>query len=158
MPGMDGYSLARLLRGSSRAGLIPIVFLTAKNEPADRIEGFRSGVDVYLTKPCEPAELLAVVANLLSRVERTRGEIAELVGGRKSLSQPLVSDEELTNAEMRIASAVARGLTNKQIAAELKISVRTVENHISHILAKKGFVNRVDIARYALEQSTPTNN
>lgn len=43
MPGMDGYKLARHLRGSPRTALIPIVFLTAKDETADRIEGFRAG-------------------------------------------------------------------------------------------------------------------
>lgn len=47
---------------------------------------------------------------------------------------------------------VSRGLSNKEIAAELEISVRTVENHISHILDKKGFSNRVEIARYVFEQ------
>jgi non-specific serine/threonine protein kinase len=60
------------------------------------------------------------------------------------------TDEELTEAEQRIASAVASGLSNKEIAAELGVSVRTVENHISHILAKKHFDNRVEIARYVL--------
>jgi DNA-binding NarL/FixJ family response regulator len=56
----------------------------------------------------------------------------------------------LTDAEWRVAEAVARGRSNKEIAAELSISVRTVENHISHILAKKGFSNRVEIARHVL--------
>jgi DNA-binding NarL/FixJ family response regulator len=41
-------------------------------------------------------------------------------------------------------------LSNKEIAAELNVSVRTVENHVSHILAKKNFTNRVEIARYLL--------
>jgi DNA-binding NarL/FixJ family response regulator len=149
MPGMDGYRLARQLRASPRSDLIPIVFLSAKGEIADRIEGFRSGVDVYLTKPCEPDELLAVVANLLSRTERTHAEIAQLVNVSSLDKRP---GEDLTQAEMRIASAVARGLSNKQIAKEFAISIRTVENHISHILAKKSFGNRVDIARYAFEQ------
>jgi non-specific serine/threonine protein kinase len=58
----------------------------------------------------------------------------------------------LTEAEVRIATAVARGLANKEIAAEFGISVRTVENHISHILAKKNFGNRVDIARFVYER------
>jgi DNA-binding NarL/FixJ family response regulator len=52
-----------------------------------------------------------------------------------------------------VAEAVARGLSNKEIAAEFGISVRTVENHISHILAKKGFGNRVEIARFVLDRA-----
>ncbi|MFZ0748102.1 MAG: LuxR C-terminal-related transcriptional regulator, partial [Pyrinomonadaceae bacterium] len=59
----------------------------------------------------------------------------------------------LTDAETRVAEAVARGLSNKEIAAELEISVRTVENHISHILDKKRFGNRVEIARYVYERT-----
>ncbi len=60
----------------------------------------------------------------------------------------------MTEAEGRIALAVARGLSNKEIAAEFDISVRTVENHISHILDKKNFSNRVEIARHVLERSS----
>ena len=66
--------------------------------------------------------------------------------------QYVFQDEALTDAENRVAVAVSRGLSNKEIAAELEISVRTVENHISHILDKKGFSNRVEIARYVFEQ------
>jgi DNA-binding NarL/FixJ family response regulator len=151
MPRMDGFALARQLRGNPRTDLIPIVFLTAKDESADRIAGIRSGVDAYLTKPFEPDELVAVVANILTRVERTHAEIARLIGSQ-TREQVSFSDEELTEAEDRIAAAVASGFSNKEIAAELGISVRTVENHISHILAKKNFENRVEIARYVLGQ------
>ena len=45
--------------------LVPVVFLTAKDETADQIEGFRSGVDAYLTKPFEPDELVAVIRAFL---------------------------------------------------------------------------------------------
>ena len=153
MPGMDGYKLARQLRGSPRTALVPIVFLTAKDEKADRIEGFRAGIDAYLTKPFEPGELIAVVSAILQRVERTHSQIARLVSAAR-VDDTSVSfhDEALTDAENRVAVAVSRGLTNKEIAAELEISVRTVENHISHILDKKGFSNRVEIARYVLEK------
>jgi DNA-binding NarL/FixJ family response regulator len=151
MPGMDGYKLARQLRGSPRTALVPIVFLTAKDETADRIEGFRAGVDAYLTKPFEPDELIAVVNAILQRVERTHSQIARLVGSATAENTSAsVHDETLTDAENRVAVAVSRGLSNKEIAAELEISVRTVENHISHILDKKGFSNRVEIARDVL--------
>ncbi|MGI8812306.1 MAG: response regulator transcription factor, partial [Pyrinomonadaceae bacterium] len=59
-----------------------------------------------------------------------------------------VRDEALTEAEWRVAETVARGLSNKEIAEELNLSVRTVENHVSRILAKKKFTNRVEIARH----------
>ncbi|HEU4509524.1 MAG TPA: response regulator transcription factor [Pyrinomonadaceae bacterium] len=151
MPGMDGYKLARQLRGSERTSLVPIVFLTAKDETADRIEGFRAGIDAYLTKPFEPAELLAVVSAIVNRVERTHSQIARLVSATNAAEPAFnFNDEQLTDAENRVALAVSRGLSNKEIAAELDISVRTVENHISHILDKKSFSNRVEIARYVL--------
>jgi DNA-binding NarL/FixJ family response regulator len=153
MPGMDGYTLARQLRGSPRTALVPLVFLTAKDQTADRVEGFRAGVDAYLTKPFEPEELIAVVNGILNRVERTHSQIARLVSSANTEKTSTgFQDEALTEAENRVAVAVSRGLSNKEIASELEISVRTVENHISHILDKKRFSNRVGIARYVFEQ------
>lgn len=150
MPGMDGYTLARRLRSAPAYALIPIVFLSAKGEMQDRVEGFRSGVDVYLTKPFEPDELVAVINNILQRVENTRSSIAQLVGNEQPEETVFVRDEELTDAEWRVAESVARGLSNKEIAEMLNLSIRTVENHVSRILAKKNFSNRVEIARYVI--------
>jgi len=151
MPGMDGYQLARKLRAAPNTRLIPIVFLTAKDETADRIAGFRSGVDAYITKPFEPEELVAIVTGILERVQRTRGDLARLFGeGEKEISFQL--DEDLTDAEWRVAKTVARGLSNKEIASELNISLRTVEGHISHILDKKNLSNRVELALHVMER------
>lgn len=151
MPGMNGYELARHFRDSPRTSLVPIVFLTAKGETTDRIEGFRAGVDAYVTKPFVPDELVAVIRNIISRVERTHAQIARLIG-QSEREETAFHDEALTEAENRIATCVARGLTNKEIASEMEISVRTVENHISHILDKKHFNNRVEIARYVIQR------
>lgn len=154
MPGMDGYALARKLRLNQSTALIPIVFLTAKDTTADRIEGFRTGVDAYLTKPFEPDELLAVIASILSRVERTHTQIARIVGKAEAeRADERFFDEALTETERRVAGAVSRGLSNKEIAQEFNISVRTVEHHIRHILAKKNFSNRVEIALFVKDQT-----
>ena len=154
MPVMDGYALARHLRSAPHTKLIPIVFLTAKDETDDRIEGFRAGVDVYLTKPFEPDELIAVIHNILNRVEQTRMAITTLVGQEAPPEEIPVRDEKLTDAEWRVAELVARGFSNKEIALELNLSVRTVENHVSRILAKKNLSNRVEIARQILSKQS----
>jgi DNA-binding NarL/FixJ family response regulator len=154
MPGLDGFELARSLRSHARTELVPIVFLTAKDERKDRLSGIRAGVDAYLTKPFDPEELLAVIGNILNRVNRTSAELARLVntarGGAASRSAGPAGDPDFTEAEGRVARLVAMGLSNKEMAAELGVSVRTVEGHISNILSKKGWSNRVEIARHML--------
>ena len=146
MPGMDGHQLVRNLRSNARTRLVPIVFLSAKDETADRIQGFRTGVDAYITKPFEPEELAAIVAAILGRVERTHSDLARMFGEKEDDVQEFIRDEELTDAEWRVAEAVARGLSNKEIASELNLSLRTIEGHISRILDKKNLSNRVELA------------
>lgn len=153
MPGMDGIRLARVLRSNPRTALIPIIFLTAKDQREDRLAGIRTGVDAYLVKPFDPEELIAVVSNILGRVERTSAELARLVstaGGEEDIPSDFAPDEDFTEAETRVALLVADGLSNKEIAAELNLSVRTIEGHISNILSKKDWSNRVEIARHVL--------
>lgn len=71
------------------------------------------------------AAILAVIGNILTGVERTHAEIARLIGSntRKDIA---FTDEQLTEAEERIAAAVASGLSNKEIASDLGLGVRTV--------------------------------
>jgi two-component system phosphate regulon response regulator OmpR len=64
MPGETGLSLATDLRGRSQ---VPILMLTARTEPEDRIAGLEIGADDYLTKPFEPRELLLRMKNILNR-------------------------------------------------------------------------------------------
>ena len=156
MPGMDGYQLVRNLRSNARTRLVPLVFLTAKDEIADRIQGFRTGVDAYLTKPFEPEELTAIVRAILQRVERTHSDLARMFGEKEDDSRDFVRDEELTDAEWRVAEAVARGLSNKEIASELNLSLRTVEGHISRILDKKNLNNRVELALHVAAERKPS--
>jgi two-component system phosphate regulon response regulator OmpR len=69
MPGQDGLSLTEELRGESE---VPILLLTARGAPEDRIRGLEAGADDYLAKPFEPRELLLRVATILRRVHSAR--------------------------------------------------------------------------------------
>lgn len=70
MPGEDGFSLTRWLREQrGPAGRTPVLMLTARGEPGDRIEGLRLGADDYLAKPFEPEELLLRIEAILRRAQ-----------------------------------------------------------------------------------------
>ncbi len=70
MPGMDGYEVARRLRSNPITANTPILMFTAKSQIDDKLVGFESGADDYLTKPTHPAELQAHVRALLARSSR----------------------------------------------------------------------------------------
>lgn len=63
------------------------------------------------------------------------------------------SSPALTRREREVAKLVAQGLTNKQIAAKLVISLRTAEGHVEHILTKLGFGSRAQIAAWITEDA-----
>lgn len=76
LPEMDGFTIAEQVRLTNLE--VPILMLTAKDQPQDRITGLKKGADDYLTKPFNLEELLLRVSNLLRRSQRVRGEAMEL--------------------------------------------------------------------------------
>lgn len=73
LPGLDGISLCRQLRTQNQR--VPILLLTAKDDPADRVAGFEAGADDYVTKPYERSELLARIRALLRRGDTELTEV-----------------------------------------------------------------------------------
>jgi DNA-binding response OmpR family regulator len=67
MPQVDGHAFLAQVRDDVRFKGLPVVFLTARGMTRDRIQGYNSGCDAYLSKPFDPEELVAVVSNLITR-------------------------------------------------------------------------------------------
>lgn len=72
LPGLDGFTLARLVRQDPRFALLPIVFLASERTLHDQVEALRAGADHFLTKPVEPLLLLQLVINRAERGRRIR--------------------------------------------------------------------------------------
>lgn len=70
LPDMDGYSVCRELRTTTRTSHVPIIFLTQRDERSDKIEGLTLGADDYITKPFDIEELKLRVQNSIARQER----------------------------------------------------------------------------------------
>lgn len=66
MPGIDGYEVAKRIRTNAQHQNTSILFLTAKGEPSDRMQGYASGGEYYLTKPFDNQELLDAVEELVA--------------------------------------------------------------------------------------------
>ncbi len=104
MPGEDGLSVCRRLRAAG--DLTPIVMLTARGDPIDRIVGLETGADDYLPKPFEPRELVARLAAILRRTRAIRA---------------MPSDELMTVGSLEINLSTR---TVKRDSASLKLSSR----------------------------------
>jgi DNA-binding CsgD family transcriptional regulator len=87
------------------------------------------------------ADRLAKALGMAAYVDRTSALVAQLDGGRPAALSP---------RELEVASLVAEGLTNRQIAERLIISERTAQNHVQHILTKLGFTARSQIAAWSV--------
>ena len=78
LPGISGVKLCELLRSDPRTGGIPIILLTSMRRTHEKVEGLRTGADDYITKPYEPAELVARVQALLRRAKGSAAPAAIL--------------------------------------------------------------------------------
>jgi len=177
MPEMDGFEFCRQLRSQPSGKLIPFIFLSAKDNLDNRIQGHTTGADSYLTKPFEMVELLANIEALIERSRRVHAEIVHLIEqlansqsasvlssieGNSTLNSNVntsPADREfspkplpLTPAEERVFWETIQGFTNKQISERLFISPRTVQTHLSNILNKLNLNNRTQLVRFAYEQ------
>lgn len=103
MPKVDGFTVCRILKGSGKTVLIPVILLTALHAHEDRVRGIEAGADDFISKPFDRDELLAKIRSLLRqkryRDEQEKGLKEQLQGTMKDLEQTRL---ELTRAEKRI--------------------------------------------------------
>jgi DNA-binding NarL/FixJ family response regulator len=153
MSNLNGYDLVKKLRTLPTTGHIPFIFLTAKGMTEDRIKGYKMGCKAYLAKPFDPEELVAIIDNILcdkkniQNILNIRNEIKKLRNDIYKFSS-LEKYKNFTTREINILLGVSNGLTNKDIAHKLNMSVRNVENYITRLLHKTKSTNRVMLGNY----------
>ncbi|HEY9808711.1 MAG TPA: response regulator transcription factor [Halomicronema sp.] len=175
MPLMDGYELVRQIRKKPAFRLLPVVFLSARNNTEERIKGYQLGCDLYLPKPFELEELGAVIRNLLERIQMLQSEFmftfpenlrledrSVIDTGDKPISSPPEEGKPishtpsdlsfpLTEREREVLDLLTVGLSNGQIGDCLHLSPRTVEKYVSSLLRKTATNNRAELVRFAME-------
>jgi len=141
LPGMGGLELLRRLR--DMGDNLPAIMITGNSDVAIAVQAMKSGASDFIEKPISRDELLASVARAL---EQSR-DSGKLTAWRDDAVNHLAG---LTQRQYQIMEMVLAGHPSKNIAADLRISQRTVENHRASIMKKTGTRSLPALARLAL--------
>jgi DNA-binding NarL/FixJ family response regulator len=148
MPEMDGISAIGEILASYPD--VRVVMLTSFGEVERVYAALQAGAAGYLLKDADPDEVAAAIR------AAARGEVHldPAVAGRltRQLVSPPTGLAALTARERTVLALVARGLSNRQIAAELYISDRTARTHVSHVLTKLQLSSRTQAALVAIRE------
>lgn len=158
MPEFTGIEATRsILQENPHIG---VVLLTMFDDPDSVFSGMRAGARGYVLKEAEPDELLRAVEAAY------RGEVIlcpiiakkllEHFGREPESRQPGLRYEDLTQRELQVLQRAADGLSNKEIAARLVLSEKTVKNHIANIFSKLQVNDRTQAILYALRKGLVT--
>lgn len=146
MPGMDGTAATRAIR--SRFPEVQVLVLTTYDTDTEIVRAIEAGAIGYLLKDVPREELYkAIYASAHGESVLSPPVAARLLGRMRS-----PSDESLSTRELEVLSLVAKGLSNKEIARELKISEATVKTHLLHTFGKLGVDDRTAAVTVALER------
>ncbi len=151
MPDLDGIQVTRHVHSSAPG--VRVLILTVHEDEALLREALRAGAAGYILKHAAEAELISAIHTV------QRGEIyihpklvrSLLVETEKQVHPGPQPEELLTPRELDVLNRIVQGYTNRQIAEELIISVRTVEGYRANMTEKLGLHSRAELVRYARE-------
>jgi DNA-binding NarL/FixJ family response regulator len=143
MPGMDGLTCLERIR--DRYPRIKVVVLSVFREPEHIEAALKRGASGYIVKSVNPLDLPAAVRQAFD------GTVYHALGVPEDDEPARARGAGLTERELGILKAVARGLANQAIGKELWVTEQTVKFHLTNIYRKLGVANRTEAARYAFE-------
>ena len=144
MPGMSGLDVLKKLR--SEGSQVPFIFLTMHAEPALASAAMRAGANGYVLKYAAGKDLLTAVRQVLAG-----GVYVTPSLGARYLSSQIQEIHNLTAKQREVLRLVGRGLRSKQIAADLGLSVRTVEAHKYTMMQILGVHSTLELVRRSEE-------
>jgi NarL family two-component system response regulator LiaR len=147
MPGMDGVETTRAVLG--RWPDIRVVMLTSFLEDDKVVAAIEAGATSYVLKTVSAEELIYALNGAARGMPVMTGDVSQALtrGLRQRTAQE--ADDGLTEREKEVLLLIAEGLSNKEIADELHISVKTVKTHVSNLLMKCELEDRTQLAVYA---------
>ena len=141
LPGISGLDLLRRLRSAGHA--LPVIVITGNGEISMAVDAMKAGASDFIEKPIGPADLILCVTRALDQA-RDAGKAS---AWREAAAGQVAG---LTSRQRQIMDMVLAGHPSKNIAADLGVSQRTVENHRASIMKRTGSKSLPALARLAL--------
>jgi DNA-binding NarL/FixJ family response regulator len=149
MPGINGLVATRMLKHAQPN--VTIMALTRHDDETYLKELLRAGASGYVLKQSDPVEFVrairAVAAGGVYVDPAMTSRIAD--GLLAARAKVLISQRAISGRESEVLRLIAVGHSNKEVATQLSISVKTVEVHKANAMRKLGLTSRIDIVRYA---------
>ncbi len=149
LPDMSGLEVARLV--ALKHPTIRVLVVSAYDDYAYVAEALDLGVAGYLLKTATGRELVDAVRTVAGGDFVLSGSISLRLAHRRQANHD-VNEAKLTPREVDVLRLLGKGLTNKGIANNLGLTLRTVEGYVSNVLAKLGAASRTEAALYALSR------
>jgi two-component system response regulator NreC len=152
MPNMNGIEATRALK--TEHPQVKVLVLSAYDNQAYLRQMLEAGATGYVSKNLAARELIQAIRIVARGETYIDPAIANLTPNPVTLERLRgdVRRSELTEREREVLLLIAKGYTNKEIAAQLSISVKTVETHKGNIMSKLELKNRADAVRFAVQQ------
>ncbi len=148
MPGLSGMDAMRQLKARQLPSRF--IFLTMHTEARLAAEALRSGASGYLIKHSAGEELLTAIKVVVNGGTYLTPHLTK--GVIQGLASPDPSDRSLSPRQLDVLRLIAEGKRMKEIAGELRLSVRTVEDHKRHLMEVLGLETNADLIRFAVKQ------
>lgn len=148
MPSTNGLVAAREIR--RRAPETKIIFLSMHEGEEYLKEALRAGATGYVLKRAAATELVAAIRAVQRGDAYVDPALTQTLDDLRDGDSGQIAD--LTEREVEVLTLVAEGLTNRQIAAQLIISVKTVQSHRTNIMEKLDLHDRTDLVKYAIRR------
>ena len=142
MPGPSGLELQAML--AKFESPLPIIFLTGHGDIATSVHAMKQGAEDFLTKPVKRETLFAAIERALARDSRERAD-------RNRVREARARFEVLTPREREVLLHLLRGQLNKEVAADLGTTERTIKAHRANLMAKLQIESIAELVRIAHE-------
>jgi DNA-binding NarL/FixJ family response regulator len=150
MPGRSGMELIKLVKAEKPR--LRILVLSMHQELQYAVRAIKSGASGYLTKESAPAQLVQAIGKIAAGGAFVSAEVAEqLALGAMPGAQPAAPHASLSDREFEVFRLLVGGVSVTDIAARLKLSVKTVSTHKANLMQKMGLQNQTELVRYAIK-------